>query len=325
MLLDFIEKSRPGLRVLRLGALVRSSRVQQLLSQLGTVEELYLELGPDLEPGVSLRGCLPRLARLEVLGLYMPQQQQQLPSVRLVADLVGGAAESLRELLFRGRTPARLPAAVLAELRHCRGLQALRCSLDVLGLLAALPRLRSLELWSETPADDLEAEAWVELLASSAESLRQCGVLADLRKLSFCLDWWRPALPGHLVQLKPQVLNALLAVACEVTSLKIKLKKGWMDTNTAPIASSVFEGMPRLAAVEYSPCSAATLASLAGLPALRRVTVDIHCWDYSQYMAPGCSQCEGAAADFRSRRPDVKSSFKVHGRLVRLSHHGSEA
>lgn len=213
------------------------------LSLLAGLRSLTMRLHSSFQPAGALRGALPALTHLAVYCDRDIRSPDSCACFGLLADLIGGAAGSLRQVSVKNFLP--LPADVLAELRRCRGLRELACGTHDLAVVANLPRLAKLQLHMDDYYESLRASDAKS--GSGLAALTHCDALNSLHHLSVS-----SSLDDVGCYIEKRVLRAVLPVA-------------------------VLERMRRLRSVSLNTCQPEVLAVLAALPDLEELTACVWC------------------------------------------------
>lgn len=297
VVLEFLRRDREHLRVLELGVLSLAvpcgRKGPELLALLATMEGLralccYLDTAGEgwdnpWEYGGQLGGQGPGglrgLRRLEFDAwgtsdgslLHSPSWE------RLVVDLVGGAAASLRRLVLPPDF-LPLPDAVEALVPRCEALRYLCCNLRDAATLAetgrdaVLPLLRELEVRCFTVENF--PDVWVAdcnaALLPGLESLR----------LDLIGIWFAHEIGA--VNAARRLVAVVLSVAQTVVAVDVLMTENRFGTLDTGVAALLFAG-------------------LALLPRLRTVTGMINVGAVTQE----ASEWTRAIADLKRRRPDV--------------------
>lgn len=310
VLLDFMTRSRRTLRSLELGSALRLPEVEAAVSQLSALRSLSLELvHTAFQPTGALRGALPNLERLEVKT--HGEHPIDLRYGDLLADLVGGAAGTLRTLRL-GEGGYRLPEHALAEVRRCAGLRELAVSVWDVAVLDSLPSLRSLKLGPGLdgyPGGEDVNDEYIDALTFAALTVRQLGPRESLRTLvvahcdSDCVDGIDPDLKAATQEL----VDALVSVVPRLRTLDIRT-----DLCVVPPTLGI-ESTPRLRTLSSVLCRPEALPALAALPKLRKLTAAVNCEDTRKHFwSNRCAHCKTAVADFELERPEVVADLDVY-------------
>jgi hypothetical protein len=227
----------------------------------------------------------PEQLQAELTGLYHLGASQNPYYEALLADLLRGAALTLRHIKLPDTS--QLSTELRGQLAHCTGLRSLSVRLEDLSVVSGMSWLHSLDLQVSPTFEALECIQ--QFLCCSSLSLN-------------ALRWLRiNVAPQPVPQRTQKIIEVLVGLARATSGVRHLV----LRELSAECAEHLVALLPHLQVVFLNRCKPALLPCLADLNNLRVLRVVISCPSGERW------NCRRAIDAFRARRPDIKVMFAV--------------